>query len=302
MSASRSHRSLVFGLGAGMVAVAMARASLPPLLAVDTAVRSLHYLPSADTARAASLGHTTLVADYYWMRAVQYFGSGWNHRLLYRDLYPLIELISDLDPLFSYAVLFGAIALPQNLGRETWVNIAESTRLLERGVRLFPNDHRFPLFAAYNHTQYHKNYRRAAEYLVACTKLPGCPSYVPFLATRVMATGGEAAAALAFAEDMAQAHAEDETFRRMIHERIKELHVERDLSALEQAIAEYRERHGALPASVNSLVTAGFIRQLPTEPFGGKYLYDPTTGATRSSTQSERLRVIRPYLKYRPTD
>src|SRR5215469_7647664 len=57
------------------------------------------YLPSGKTIKKLSLGYSSLLADIYWTRAVQYFGAqhigGAGH---YELLAPLLDITTDLDP------------------------------------------------------------------------------------------------------------------------------------------------------------------------------------------------------------
>jgi len=67
--------------------------------------------------------------------------------------------------------------------------------------------------------------------------------------------------------------------------------VERDLQLLEEAISRYRELYKRQPEHLEDLVGPGLLRELPREPFGGRYLYDPQTQTVRSSEMRERLKV-----------
>src|SRR5262249_51717092 len=57
------------------------------------------YISSPETLRRVSLGYSGLMADIYWTRAVQYFGS--KHHAgggRYDLLAPLLEITTTLDP------------------------------------------------------------------------------------------------------------------------------------------------------------------------------------------------------------
>jgi hypothetical protein len=67
------------------------------------------YISSPAALKRLSLGYDGLVADIYWTRAVQYFGSkhfaGSRH---YDLLAPLLEITTALDPHLTVAYEFGA--------------------------------------------------------------------------------------------------------------------------------------------------------------------------------------------------
>jgi hypothetical protein len=83
----------------------------------------------------------------------------------------------------------------------------------------------------------------------------------------------------------------DENVRKMLEIRLNESIVERDLQILEQAISRYQTNHSRRPERLENLVGPGLLRELPREPFGGRYLYDPPTGNVRSSEVTERMRI-----------
>src|SRR6201989_3064970 len=57
------------------------------------------YLPSGKILKRLSLGYSSLLADIYWTRAVQYFGSRhFNGARRYDLLAPLLDITTDLDP------------------------------------------------------------------------------------------------------------------------------------------------------------------------------------------------------------
>src|SRR5580658_1480469 len=67
------------------------------------------YISSPKALKRLSLGYDGLMADIYWTRAVQYFGSkhfaGSQH---YDLLAPLLEITTTLDPHLIVAYEFGA--------------------------------------------------------------------------------------------------------------------------------------------------------------------------------------------------
>ena len=75
------------------------------------------WLQAGPAMERAALGYDALVADIYWIRAVVYFG---RQRLSdakdknYDLLYPLLDLVTTLDPRFNVAYRFGAFFLSEN--------------------------------------------------------------------------------------------------------------------------------------------------------------------------------------------
>ena len=72
-------------------------------------VEDVLYISSPTVLKRISLGYGGLLADVYWTRAVQYFGSkhhnGAQH---YELLAPLLEITAALDPQLLVAYEYGA--------------------------------------------------------------------------------------------------------------------------------------------------------------------------------------------------
>jgi hypothetical protein len=47
---------------------------------------------------------------------------------------------------------------------------------------------------------------------------------------------------------------------------------------LEFFIERYKQKHGRLPKQLEDLVRAGFLRQVPKDPSGVPYAYEPANG------------------------
>ena len=126
-----------------------------------------------------SLAYSTLAADLYWIRALQYYG-GTKRRLAaasaqpapppalaadsaagYPLLYPLLDLTTSLDPLFNVAYRFGAIFLaepyPGGPGRPDLAIV-----LLEKGLRQRPDKWEYMLDIGFVHYWFTHDYRAAA--------------------------------------------------------------------------------------------------------------------------------------------
>jgi len=54
-----------------------------------------------------------------------------------------------------------------------------------------------------------------------------------------------------------------------------------DLASVRQAVQLFQATEERLPASLNELVTSGYLAKLPALPAGQQLAYDPQTGAVR---------------------
>jgi len=248
-------------------------------------------LPRQEVLRLVGRGHLQLVADYFWLQLIQATGVA-RDASEYRDIYPYAELVTDLDPHFASVYSFAAGVLPTNLGRETWVNTQESTRLLRKGLALYPDDLEMNVLLAYNLSAFHKEFREAAQVLEHASKLPGAPSYLAPLSTRLYAQSGAVDAGLALARSLAES-AEDPETRELFMQRVRDLEMEGELRRVDMAIDEFRERFGVPPADVDTLLALGLLDEPPHDPKGGGFFigYD---GRAYSETQQRRLEIYTP--------
>ena len=84
---------------------------------IDTQ-KSLHkkegidiIVPSGQYMKVAVLGYNNVIADLYYLKAHQYVGTQEVRKADFPQLYPIIDLVTDLDPKFLTPHLFGGLAL-----------------------------------------------------------------------------------------------------------------------------------------------------------------------------------------------
>lgn len=248
-------------------------------------------IPRQELLRLVGRGYLELLADYFWLQAIQATGRAFEAEE-YRDIYPYADLTTDLDPKFGLVYVFAGGALPTNTGREVWVNTEESTRLLRKGLKVFPNDLKMHMLLAYNLSAFHKQYQEAAQLVERAAKLPGAPSYLPALATRLYAQSGSVDAGLALARSLADS-ADDEETREIFKQRVRDLEMEAELRRVDGAIGRFRQEFGVSPPDVHTLLWLGFLDRPPQDPKGGGFFigYDERA---YSETQQRRLEIFTP--------
>ncbi len=283
-------RALGFACVIGFLVVVLLTLT-PPNLTSAGERHNAPLLPRASLLHIGGRAFLPLVADYYWLAAIQATGRA-KTEAEYRDIADYAQLITDLDPDFAYVYQFAGVVVPFNHGRETWTNTRESTALLEKGVARFPRWVPLRTLLAYNYSVFQKEYVRAAHLLEDTARLPGAPAYLPWLATRLYAQGGSFDAASAFADQFA-ARAEDPETRAAFEHRKKEIALERILQATDQAVVAFRERTGRLPKDLKELTDSGALPALPADPLNGE-IYLGADGRTYSTSQEHRLEVYNP--------
>ncbi|MBZ4422721.1 hypothetical protein K8638_40420 [Myxococcus sp. RHST-1-4] len=243
-------------------------------------------LPRLEVVRAVGAPIHHLVTDYFWIQTIQAVGKA-STRHEYRDIYDYADMVTELDPKFRQVYVFAGVAIPFTGRNGKWFNTEESTRLLEKGLRNFPDYVYLRIILAYNLSTFHQQYERAAKILEEASKLPDAPEYLPGLATRLHAQAGNFDAGLELARSLAESSDEPET-RELFERRVMELELERELSRVDAAVQAYRQREGRLPSGVQALVDAGDLPRLPEDPLGGVIQLD-AEGRGHSTAQEKRL-------------
>ncbi len=244
-------------------------------------------LPRTEVVKLASLGFEALASDWYWILGVNYFGDARNAQVGYAELSNYLELVTDLDPKFFPAYLFGGYMLPWVVDGK-WVNIEEAAELLEKGIREFPNDWRLHFQVAYLYSAHLKRFKDAGDHLVEASRLPNAPPYLPTLATRMYVSDGSVNLAEAMAQKLVE-HAQHPWERELALKRLRELRALSLGRALTDAVSAFKAAQGRLPESLAELAGAG--TSVPPEPLGGEWIYDPSTGEVSSSALKDDLKI-----------
>lgn len=248
-------------------------------------IRDPAWLPSGKALRVASFGQRLLLADWYWLNAVMYVGEGalapWRG---WDALYPLAEIVTDLDPRFGYAYQVAGSNLSGLAHR-----YAEADRILEKGMRNLPDRWSLPFVYAVNKFLYEGDYATAAEYArraAAVGKRPHLLLLAANLSLVVDSRSEYAAAATVLEESIRQAT--NPELEQALEQRLIRVRTYQALSDIESAVREFRERNVRLPFALQELERAGLLAGIPPDPSGGTFLYNPLDGTVESSVLGER--------------
>jgi tetratricopeptide (TPR) repeat protein len=241
----------------------------------------VRYIPTARVARWASFGHPILVADLYWLRAVQYMGEpradarGWD------KLFPILDLVTDLDPRHGYAYQVGGNILAAS-GR-----MDESNRLLEKGVLNVPDRYILAFHRAVNAFLYEGDYALAGEWFERAAQAPGAPRHMREAVMAMYVKGNRAEAAIRFLHHMIEV-SEDPESRKALEAQLLQARLEQAALPIDEAAQAYLGRFGHLPDSVRELHRAGMLAEVPRDPFGGSWRLDDE-GRAHSTVNDRRL-------------
>lgn len=243
------------------------------------------YLPDGEVLRRAVLGYREVASDLLWLQIIQEMGERKVSQEAGQWIYRAVDVVTTLDPKFVRAYEAGAHALC------TLVVMPEaSNRLLEKGIHHNPEEWRLLFLLGFNYYFEFGDNQKAAESMAAAARLPGAPDLIARLAAKMLVSAKSPHQAV---ELLAKVYEEttDESVRKVLEQRLREAIVERDLYLLEQAISQFQVQYSERPIRLDELVQRGLLRELPQEPFGGRYLYDAGSGAVRSSEVQGRVQM-----------
>lgn len=232
--------------------------------------------------RWAALGHPTLAANVQWLRAVQYIGEPRAKERGWERLFPLVDLVTDLDPGHGYAYQVAGTIL-SSVDR-----VGESNQILEKGIRNVPDRYILPFLRAFNAFYYDDDFALAGRWVEVAAKTPGAPAHLRNDVLAFYVKGRQSDAAIAFLQHMSTQASDDES-RKAIGEQLKQAYLERDALALEDAAQKYLENNGSPPVLLEQLVAAGLINGIPPDPFGGVYVLS-ADGRVRSTVHEFRFK------------
>jgi tetratricopeptide (TPR) repeat protein len=157
------------------------------------------YLPSGSFLKCASLGYRNLAADVLWTRTVQYYGGYWmgeNDLALFKHL---ITVITDLDPQFVFAYLFGALIIAEDLG-----HFDEGVAFLEKGMWANPTDWWLPFEIGFLHYVHARDFEEAMRYFRLASRLPGADDITRRFAAFVASRAGHAETSIVMWRELAE--------------------------------------------------------------------------------------------------
>jgi hypothetical protein len=226
-----------------------------------------------------SLGFRNLLGDIAWLEAVQVMGTRRMTAQDYDRLHELINITANFDPKFKVPFLLGGLVLG-----ESPLHAKKALQVLERGKSNHPSDWRLPFYEGFTHYFSLGDAEAGGAAMGEAARLPGAPSYLPGLASRMLTEARKPEEALFLLETIVRQESDPQR-REVLERRMREVAAERDVLMLEEAVERYRERKGTFPASLRELVRDGFLAAIPQEPNGGRYLLGPG-GKVRSDRTS----------------
>lgn len=225
---------------------------------------------AGQTVRRMSLSFNGLVADWYWMRALQYVGnkilntpghvqfgnlSGLNLRLLA----PLLDTATTLDPQFIEPFQYAAIVLPE-------IDMQEAIRITKKGIVANPSEWRLYHLLGFIYWR-QGEFQAAGEIYGQGAVLPGAPRWLEGMKARMATEGGSRNLAREIYTRMYEQPG-DSNVKEMARLRLLQLDSLDERDTIRRALTLYQSKAHRCPSSWREIEPLLRSLQLPMNPSG----------------------------------
>ena len=243
------------------------------------------YLPSGKYLKLTSFGFPEVMADLIYIWSIQYY-SNYDAQDRFKYLEHVYgNVIAELDPRYIDPYLVGAMIMSMEAGDHEM-----ALRLLDKGIAANPGEWILAFDAGFICYDQLGDYARASAYFEKAMRSPGVAPVVRRLHAEMYNKMGDKRTSLAYWQEVL-ASAETAYIRGVSSMHVHDLRIEVDLETLRHAVASWREKHGTDPPDLSALVRDQLISQIPLDPEGRPYLYDPATGEVRTQSRFSLRRV-----------
>jgi tetratricopeptide (TPR) repeat protein len=250
--------------------------------------KPLLIFPKPSIVRALSLGHINIIADYYWLKTIQYLGGKIQEHEKPNHIWDYANFVTNLSPRFFEAYYYpSVIMIVFQLYPEK--NIA----LLQKGIQNLPTNKDLFFLAGFVSYFFLDNHQQAADYFFKAAEYSGYYGYA-ILASRILAEKGNIDLSESLLKELAKG-SENQRWSKEIQNMQKGLEQRKGLDFLDKKIELYYQEYGKYPEEIQDIVKSGLIapNELPEDPFGGQYYIDRNTHKAKS-TKEYYLGVFKP--------
>lgn len=204
-----------------------------------------------------SFGFEGLVADWYWMRSLQYIGDKFvkskepvislddltplNPRLLY----PLLDNAVTLDPQFLAVYEYGATVLPA-------IDAGQAILIAEKGIRNNPREWRLYHYLGFIHWKL-GNYRKAAEIYEKGSAIEGAAPFMKLMAAKMRSDAGSRDTARQIYRNVYE-QAQDSQSKESARLRLLQMDYLDEKEAIEAELAAFRRKTGRCPREWREII------------------------------------------------
>jgi tetratricopeptide (TPR) repeat protein len=238
---------------------------------------SIIYIPTGRYLKFATLGYSSLAADIIYLWAIQYYSTTEiTNRFDYLE--HIFTIITELDPKYLDPYEIGAIIAVYEAG-----NFDLAFKILDKGLENNPDEWLFPYEAGHYAQRLLKDYELAREYYRKAMAIPGAPAQTRRLFANALFETMDYQKSWETWLEIYQT-AQDERTKKIASNHLYRVKAAVDTDNLARAAAQYKNRYGRYPETLDRLAAAGLVAEIPKDLDGKDYVYDPGTGEVKSPT------------------
>ena len=205
-----------------------------------------------------TFGFKNIMADVYWIRAIQDFVA-WNGKESFYISY--FKNITTLDPRFEYPYLFAILAIPKNKDVKALDEVAEISK---KGIEAIPEGWQIPFYLGTQYYLFTRNYTPAESYLALAATKKDAPDGV-YLVYSTLA-GRNSPKPIRGDEDIEISRSllkviynstDNETTKKIIEKGMQEALI---YQMIEKGIIAYQEKNKKYPKTITEVIASNFIR------------------------------------------
>ncbi|MDQ3129548.1 MAG: hypothetical protein M3Q99_02145 [Acidobacteriota bacterium] len=245
--------AIIIGFGLTFVLSNFLEKNRPPL---PEGIEDADMVVQTSKLKGYALGFEGLIADWYWMKSLQYVGDKiFNNKqnlnledltaLNPRLLYPYLDTATTLDPHFTEVYAYGAVILPA-IDRE------QAVKLTEKGIADNPDEWRLYQHLGYIYWRL-ENYEKAAEVYSRGATVKDAPSFLRAMSARMKTQGNDRETARAIYAQMFR-EAQDDQSREAAEIRLLELDSLDERDGINQALKDFQVKNNRCAENWNELL------------------------------------------------
>jgi tetratricopeptide (TPR) repeat protein len=223
-------------------------------------IQEVLLLPPGRILRQIDLGYHSLMADLLFIKANVYYGER-----MYGDqetpwLPGFIKSLIEIDPDFKTSYLWGALVTTyykRQIDDVPLELVERANKILEAGMRRFPEDYRFPMRIAFNLYYELGDADAALPYFERAGQMPGAPTWIKEKLADMYSKAGRRELARRVMSDLLSG-TEDPTLIKALRHRMQVLLTKEETNDLvskqQSLISDWKERYQYLTFDLYLLI------------------------------------------------
>lgn len=188
-------------------------------------------------------------------------------------IYRVFKVVSELNPYYFDVYYMASLNLMWDFKRYT-----DAEEVLKKAIKYRKDEWLWYFLLSFNYFYFMNKYDLAAEYMKEASKLKKS-AFLASLASRLYYASGRTEIALSVLDNQIR-NTRDENWKKELLKRKKALI---GVLKIERAVEAFKRKEGRLPYNIEELVKKGYLKEVPKDPYGGRF-YITKEGKVKSTS------------------